>query len=146
MCIFVLMETLHLNLNSSDPLRDLDSQANINELQFWQAYLYLLNLKTNKLTDLEQKVFAYVLASDYYKSVFRHGNCKKAANEIGIGNQQLSYIKGQLIDKGYLIEGISRTDVLPHPKFRSFQQYIKNNPGMSINLMLPYKIQINEEG
>ena len=142
-CIFVHMKTLNLNLNASNPLYDLDSAKIVNEEEFWRNYLYLLNLNKPLLTDLELKVFAYILAQDYDKSVFRWNNPKKAANDLGIDRPQLSRVKNKLIEKQFLQVHASKLDVLPHKLFRSFQKYVKNNKGNTINFMFPYSVKLN---
>lgn len=123
----------------------------MDEMEFWNYYLKLLNVRNNfSLSEREIRVMAYVLAHDYNKSHFKGEQGKELKRTLRISSPDLSKIKEKLIIKGYIENtGAMRGDAQPVRAIRDFQKYVKlcieKDRPITINFVFPFKIEENAE-
>lgn len=119
---------MNLNLLTGKQGKEAFTPIHMNEIQFWEYYLAMLNLRhtSNMLNPKELRVMAYVLANDPDKSHFMGTRATVLKQALRMKKSDLSKVKSNLVNKGFLEDtGVTRGDTIPTQSLRKFQKIIK---------------------
>ena len=126
---------MELNILNKRLNVDSDSFHEKTELQFWNIYFQLLNLRNPVLTDKDCTIMATLLNEPIQEEAFN----MKRFEELTKTKVTNLYPKfEQLSEKGFLIK--KEDGYYLNPSLVSFQKYIKVTNNKNIKFTIPLKI------
>lgn len=136
---------MELNLLTTKLGKESYKAIQITELEFWQTYLFFLNLRSSFwINQKEIQVFSWVLSQDPDISWFSSPHSKQMKEAINkLSDAEITRIRERLLELN-LVEQYPNPDdmrkkvTLPVPALRKFQKFIKKEK--KVTFIFPYEI------